>query len=733
MHIRRPKSAVLCTRCAKVLPLLIDVSPVLKPGDAYTEWWDRTYGSVRTVQGLTPTTCELCQVLYNFFTRVSGFDSASTEIRITNREIAQHKGFEHDACCFRACGAELALAPLFPVVTDDNSEPVQAFTGRVVAQLMVPLLVKDWVARCDKHTACSPEHSTVEFEFSFRLIDVQEGCLVDAPRGARYVALSYVWGGVKQVMLNKVTRPFLEQPGSLTPDGLKEPEGEFAYVGDAVRAEGRTIPRTIRDAIRLCQFIGERYLWTDSLCIMQDDEFQTANGAWSNSDKMAQIPKMDIIYGASSLTVISACGVDSNAGLAGVHFSQSRLTQTIAKIGDQIFVSLRDDPLDPFWRSTWCQRAWTFQEFLLSKRHLIFLPDQVVYHCASAAYSEDRALEYVDDLERLPVWTKSWRLRPLQLPDRSRWAEDFFFPKLMINDYYNSWLKNFLQRRLTVTSDIQFAFDGALSASRRHLGDFHHGLPLTYFCEALHWLIGQSSMYYGTDPHQGLTQRREGFPSWSWTGWMWNVAAYEEFHINYAGKPDQWCRVAIWGTRTSATAGELELWQITSPDLKRWTEMEFAPNSVFEVDDAFLTNELPAHLEKLKISPYPMNCLLMKTLSSFIFVSPQWTSSHTNSLQTFSSPDLAMKNRIGEIKLGKKWQEKMQDVLEMQVILLANFFYGPNVKSKFPDQTDEHNPHIGCLVVESVGKGVFERVTTFVSRADKMKTLKWTPIVAVVR
>ncbi|PVH95284.1 HET-domain-containing protein, partial [Periconia macrospinosa] len=283
--------------------------------------------------------CELCRILDNFFTRVPNFDAASTEIKIAVREIARHKDFEYDACCFRACGAELALAPLFPVVTTDDGEPVHAFAGRVVLQLMNPLLVKDWVARCEKHVACRPEHSTLDFDFSFRLIDVQEGRLVDAPRGARYVALSYVWGGVKQVMLNKIT--------------------QFAHVGDAVRAEGRIVPRTIRDAIRLCQIIGERYLWTDSLCIMQDDDFQTSNGAWSNADKMAQIPKMDIIYGASSLTVISACGTDSNAGLPGVHLNSSRVTQTIGKIGDQIFVSLRDDPMDPFWSSTWCQRAWT--------------------------------------------------------------------------------------------------------------------------------------------------------------------------------------------------------------------------------------------------------------------------------------------------------------------------------------------------------------------------------------
>ncbi|KAF2202272.1 hypothetical protein GQ43DRAFT_348031, partial [Delitschia confertaspora ATCC 74209] len=80
-------------------------------------------------------------------------------------------------------------------------------------------------------------------------------------------------------------------------------------------------------------------------------------------------------------------------------------------------------------------------------------------------------------------------------------------------------LKTFLKRRLTVSSDILFAFDGALSASRPYLGRFHHGLPVDYFCESLHWLVGTSSMYLGHGSHEGLTQRREGFPSWSWTGW----------------------------------------------------------------------------------------------------------------------------------------------------------------------------------------------------------------------
>ncbi|KAF2692270.1 heterokaryon incompatibility, partial [Lentithecium fluviatile CBS 122367] len=114
--------------------------------------------------------------------------------------------------------------------------------------------------------------------------------LVDASLDVRYVALSYAWGGVKQVMLNKTSREFLNQVGSIM------------------------IPQTIRDAIRLCQLLGERCLWKDSLCIMQDEEYRDGSGAWTNADKMAQIPRMDIIYGASALTVIAACGADSNTG-----------------------------------------------------------------------------------------------------------------------------------------------------------------------------------------------------------------------------------------------------------------------------------------------------------------------------------------------------------------------------------------------------------------------------------
>jgi hypothetical protein len=68
---------------------------------------------------------------------------------------------------------------------------------------------------------------------------------------ARYVTLSYPWGGAKQVKLMRDMEKCYREPGSLLMHEL---------------------PRTIQDAITLVLAIGERHLWVNSLCILQDNE-----------------------------------------------------------------------------------------------------------------------------------------------------------------------------------------------------------------------------------------------------------------------------------------------------------------------------------------------------------------------------------------------------------------------------------------------------------------------------
>jgi hypothetical protein len=84
------------------------------------------------------------------------------------------------------------------------------------------------------------------------VIDLQKMSIGPAPVDCRYIALSYVWGRIteKWLTLTRENMVLMRERNSLL--------------------EAR-LPQTIRDTIQLCTDLGERYLWVDSLCIVQDD------------------------------------------------------------------------------------------------------------------------------------------------------------------------------------------------------------------------------------------------------------------------------------------------------------------------------------------------------------------------------------------------------------------------------------------------------------------------------
>lgn len=83
------------------------------------------------------------------------------------------------------------------------------------------------------------------------LIDISTMNLVPAPARVAYVALSYVWGKLKD--------PFR---------ATKANRDELMAKGGLVKV---TLPRTIEESIRVIKAIGFRYFWVDSICIIQDD------------------------------------------------------------------------------------------------------------------------------------------------------------------------------------------------------------------------------------------------------------------------------------------------------------------------------------------------------------------------------------------------------------------------------------------------------------------------------
>jgi len=86
---------------------------------------------------------------------------------------------------------------------------------------------------------------------------------------ARYVALSYCWGGTQKVVTT--LRTLSEHINTISLEIL---------------------PRTIRDAIQVTKQLGIRFLWVDSLCIVQDDgvdkdkEIKLMGGIYKNAKRL---------------------------------------------------------------------------------------------------------------------------------------------------------------------------------------------------------------------------------------------------------------------------------------------------------------------------------------------------------------------------------------------------------------------------------------------------------------
>jgi hypothetical protein len=82
------------------------------------------------------------------------------------------------------------------------------------------------------------------------------------------------------------------------------------------------VPSPLLDSILLVEQLGERFLWIDRLCIMQDDE----------ETKLQEINGMGRVYGNAFLAIIAATGDNAEAGLQGVHTDRIDTIQAIEEI-----------------------------------------------------------------------------------------------------------------------------------------------------------------------------------------------------------------------------------------------------------------------------------------------------------------------------------------------------------------------------------------------------------------
>jgi hypothetical protein len=193
------------------------------------------------------------------------------------------------------------------------------------------------------------------------LVDVETQSLVEMDTNARYLCLSYHWNTSVDTMFLATSRNVA---------ALKAPGGLKPYLS--------SVARTVQDAMDVVKGIGERFLWVDTLGVLQDDETLIA----------AQINNMHLIYSSSLATIIDMCGSSAHDGLFGVRQNTRPSPCALLDTGPYR-ICCRPADLDSISANhRYESRGWTYQERLLSKRCLVFTDNEVHFICPAGGARE---------------------------------------------------------------------------------------------------------------------------------------------------------------------------------------------------------------------------------------------------------------------------------------------------------------------------------------------------------
>jgi len=364
-------------------------------------------------------------------------------------------------------------------------------------------LVRLWMNKCDQtHELCRARREQREISLPTRVIEVAADAtnprLVESQgQTAGYVCLSHCWG--------------------------KSPTFKTEVASLSTRKRGMDIkemPKTFQDAVAITRNLGMRYLWIDSLCIVQD----------SADDWARESAEMGRIYRDAAVTVFAESS-DSDAG--GCFASRPQVGRTSALCCTPMLDSLMQAFSDEEHQTpTFIQeklhhagshslperhsvfetvknlearttplssRGWVLQESILSFRALVYDQHEVRWSCPTM-----KACECTPEGHIRQSWSKLDK------------GEAEIVDKRDLSNAWASIVHEFSRRKLTYSRDKLPALAGIageMSHDKRptqYLGglwedDLRHNLA---------WFVPPRST---VSPYRE-TNRTQGChaPSWSW-------------------------------------------------------------------------------------------------------------------------------------------------------------------------------------------------------------------------
>lgn len=363
-------------------------------------------------------------------------------------------------------------------------------------------IVQEWIRECDaSHKECAAwvasgqddtglEHDT-DPVLPTRVIDVgtlSEPCVkLVLPNGmkARYVTLSHCWG--QRDILCTTDDNMADLMGSIPTD---------------------EIPATFNDAFYITRRLGIRYIWIDSLCIIQKNE----------TDWRVEADKMGSIYQSAYITLAATASRDAFEPFIP---SDKRWCQKAYDFpcelnnrdqGEFSFIVGHANPETHVKNARLNTRGWVLQERLLSRRILHFARDQIYWECRGKAIAEDGTI-FPDHRDKrflfpLPGLMRKLSNLPVDSAEyKSKDDETFQNVWLAILEFYSTC-------KFTFERDRMIALQGLSNTLRPYTN--------RVYVDG-NWFLPQSTDFPGSllwcpdDEHYHKAQK--GMPSWSWASY----------------------------------------------------------------------------------------------------------------------------------------------------------------------------------------------------------------------
>jgi hypothetical protein len=309
-----------------------------------------------------------------------------------------------------------------------------------------------------------------------------------------YLALSHRWGDAQVVRLTTQT--------------LSEFKRGIAL---------QSLPRTFMDAVIVTRRLGYRYLWIDSMCILQD----------SHGDWLEQSARMAEVYQNAACVIAAHGASDDDSGFLDEALEPTRLrcgikhhwpkyssyprlihpdavsSPAISQLNKRVNplpkaeFMFRADEISfetKLAQGSLYNRGWTFQELILAKRLLHFTRHQVFFEDASGVIGDHQG--WIERSSGFRTWTHDFN-------DPAQWYH--------VVERYSRCSLTYESDRLPALAGLADMF-----GSQHNSGQYLYGLWSQSIHQGLLWTKTNFDTIRAVDAY---TRPGPSLPTWSWAYW----------------------------------------------------------------------------------------------------------------------------------------------------------------------------------------------------------------------